>query len=442
METAKSPLMEPTRLSGWRLTMARVLWLTLTLAYLAILVSSTPRYLDHLAGDPYGLEYPLRQIGLSLRFFIWYVIVLNYLTVTALMIMAILIFIRKSNDRMALLVSLMMVAIGAVTLPISGVLANAGPEIALGYHAFRALGVGIGLAVLFTFPDGRFTPAWTRYLLVLWFLNGLSWLVFPQLAPMAAPADMRTKEQLWVLAFTLIWFGAGLMAQLYRYSQVKDAVRRQQIKWVVFGFSMFTVGMFAVSLPILLVPALRQPGSGLMGYLLIEIPFVLLCLTLVPLTIMFSVLKYQLWEIDALIRRTMAYSALTLALAVVYVISVLLLQTVLNQLIGRGDNLALVGSTLGIAALFNPLRERIQADIDRRFYRRKYDAEKLVTSFGASLRDKVEIDHLAFRLLDAAEETIQPESVELWLFGEQKEKTMMRVIRRMELTSEFRRRSG
>jgi hypothetical protein len=187
--------------------------------------------------------------------------------------------------------------------------------------------------------------------------------------------------------------------------------------------------MFAVSLPILLVPALRQPGSKLMIYLLIEIPFVLFCLTLVPLTIMLSILKYRLWEIDALIRRTLAYSALTVILAAVYGVSVLLLQTVFNRLIGRGDNLALVGSTLGIAALFNPLRERIQGNIDRRFYRRKYDAEKLVMSFGASLRDEVEIDQLAFRLLDASEETLQPEGVVLWLVEEHRGKVMLRVIR-------------
>jgi hypothetical protein len=429
MNAAKSSSIESTRLSGWPLVIARIGWLALTVIYLAILVSSMPLYWDQLSNDPYGLEASLEQIGLSMRFFVWYVITLNCLAAAALMIMAILIFMRKSNDWMALLISLMMVAIGAVTLPISGVLAKADAVIALGYHAFRALGVGIGLAVLFTFPDGRFTPGWTRHLLVLWFLNGLSWLIFPQLAPMAAPADMRTKEQLWVLAISLIWFGAGLFAQLYRYSRVKDPVRRQQTKWVVFGFSMFTVGMFAVSLPILLVPALRQPGSKLMIYLLIEIPFVLFCLTLVPLTIMLSILKYRLWEIDALIRRTLAYSALTVILAAVYGVSVLLLQTVFNRLIGRGDNLALVGSTLGIAALFNPLRERIQGNIDRRFYRRKYDAEKLVMSFGASLRDEVEIDQLAFRLLDASEETLQPEGVVLWLVEEHRGKVMLRVIR-------------
>jgi hypothetical protein len=247
---------------------------------------------------------------------------------------------------------------------------------------------------------------------------------------------MRTPEELLVLAITLSWFGAGLYAQIYRYTRVTDPIQRQQTKWVVFGFAMFMVGLFTVSLPILLLPSLRQPGTALLTYLLIEIPFVLFCFTFVPITIMISIMRYQLWDIDALIRRTLAYSALTATLVVLYFGSVLLLQALFNWLIGRGDNLALVGSTLAIAAIFNPLRSRIQGDIDRRFYRHKYDAEKLVMSFGASLRNEVEIDQLVLRLLLATQETLQPEGAELWLVDVRKGKMMIQVTR----SSGFQRR--
>jgi hypothetical protein len=240
---------------------------------------------------------------------------------------------------------------------------------------------------------------------------------------------MRTTGQLLVLASTLIWFGAGLFAQIYRFNRTTDPVQRQQTKWVVFGFVMFLVGMFAISLPVLFMPVLRQPGSALLIYLLIEITFVLFCLTLVPLTIMISILKYQLWDIDALIRRTLAYSVLTATLASLYFISVLLLQALFNWLVGQGDNLAIVGSTLAIAVVFNPLRKRIQGNIDRRFYRHKYDAERLVMSFGASLRDEVEIDQLANRLLLAVQGTFQPDGAELWLVDVQKGDLMLQVTR-------------
>ena len=422
--------LEGTLLTGRRLTIARALWLVLTIVYLVMLAVSIPMYWEYLLSDPYGLEDSLVQVGLSLNFFVIYVFSLNFIVIAVLVMMAILIFLRKSDDWMALLVSLMMVAIGAVTLPITGVLTGSGQVIALSYHALRALGVGIGLAVLFIFPNGRFVPGWTRYLLMLWFLNGLSWLFFPQLAPLPVPAEMRTPQQLWVLAFALTWFGAGLFAQVYRYNRTTDLVQRQQTKWVVFGFVMFLVGMFAISLPVLFMPVLRQPGLELMIYLLIEIPFVILCFTLVPLTIMISILKYQLWDIDALIRRTLAYSVLTVTLAGLYFISVLMLQALFNWLVGQAENnLALVGSTLAIAAAFNPLRTRIQGNIDRRFYRRKYDAERLVASFGASLRDEVEIDQLANRLLLAVQETFQPDGAELWLVDVQKSNSLLRVTR-------------
>lgn len=417
-----------TRLTGRRLILARAIWLGLTIIYLAMLAASLPLYWEKLLGDPYGLQELLAQIGLSLNFFVAYTVFLNCLVILALMVMAVLLFLRKSDDWMALMVSLMMVAIASVTLPVTGVLADAGSATSFIYHAMRALGVGIGLAVLFTFPDGRFTPRWTPYLLALWFLYGLSWLINPVLAPLAVPADMRTREQLFVLAFTLVWFGAGLFAQIYRYKRVNNQVQSQQTKWVVFGFVMFMVGMFAISLPVLLVPALRQPGPILMAYLLVEIPFVLACLTLVPVTIMISIMKYQLWEIDALIRRTLAYSVLTAMLAILYFGSVLLLQSVFDQLVGRADNLALIGSTLAIAALFNPLRTRVQGSIDRRFYRQKYDAEKLILSFGSLLRDEVEIDQLVFRILQASQETFHPEQSELWLVDIQN-KSFVNVLR-------------
>jgi hypothetical protein len=192
---------------------------------------------------------------------------------------------------------------------------------------------------------------------------------------------------------------------------------------------MFMIGIFAISLPVLLMPVLRQPGPELMVYLLIEIPFVIFCFILVPLTIMISILKYQLWDIDALIRRTLAYSVLTAILAGLYFVSVLLLQALFNWLVGRADNLALVGSTLAIAAVFNPLRTRIQANIDRRFYRHKYDAERLVASFGASLRDEVEIQQLTNRLLIAVQETLQPDGAELWLVDVQKRNLLLQVTR-------------
>src|SRR3990172_4456249 len=139
-------------------------------------------------------------------------------------------------------------------------------------------------------------------------------------------------------------------------------------------------------------------------------------LMLFPLTFAIAILRYRLWDIDILIRRTIAYTALTATLILIYFFTVLVLQRVFISITGesRSGTVTIV-STLSIAALFNPLRRRIQNSIDRRFYRQKYDAEKTLAAFSASLRDEVDLDALCDRLMAVVDNTLQPEHTLLWL---------------------------
>jgi hypothetical protein len=195
-------------------------------------------------------------------------------------------------------------------------------------------------------------------------------------------------------------------------------VQRQQTRWLVFPL-LASLLLFVV----LNVPT-PQPGSS--RYLLERMVNYLSTLSL-SLAVLIAILRYRLWDIDLIIRRTLIYSLLAGLLALAYFGSVVALESVFRSLTGQGQNqLVTVVSTLAIAALFVPLRSRVQAFIDRRFYRQKYDAARILSQFGASVRDDVDLDDLTARLVAVAEETLQPASVGVWLHSPAQPPSMSR----------------
>jgi hypothetical protein len=136
---------------------------------------------------------------------------------------------------------------------------------------------------------------------------------------------------------------------------------------------------------------------------------------LIPLSIALAILRYNLWEADVLINRALVYGSLTLSLAALYIGGVVGLQALSRAFVGQSSDLAIALATLVVAALFNPWRRRLQVFIDRRFYRHKYDASRILSNFSARLRDEVDLDHLAGDLATVVNDTVQPVSVALWL---------------------------
>jgi hypothetical protein len=177
---------------------------------------------------------------------------------------------------------------------------------------------------------------------------------------------------------------------------------------------------------LLLLPESMSP-EGIEGAPPLWLQLLMYALTLsfagVPVAIGFAVLKYRLYDIDIIINRTLVYGPLTVLLATTYVGSVVGLQSVFRALTGQESTLAVVASTLAIAALFSPLRRRVQGFVDRRFYRRKYDAAKTLAAFSDRLRDETDLEVLSKDLVGVVSATIQPEHVSLWLRPETASKT-------------------
>jgi hypothetical protein len=287
------------------------------------------------------------------------------------------------------------------------------------------------LAFVFVlFPTGRLpSPRWRPAVWLLGlqalFVAGLSlfltldlWLAFSQATafgldvtltpllergPLSAvthvrpiPELERPSNAMIFVALTVVLL--GLWAQISRYRR-GSSLQRQQIKWVILALIVWIIGLVLVALPI-----------GISSQIIFP-----LVSPLIPISIAVAILRYRLYDIDAIINRALVYSLLTGTLALVYFSSVVFMQQVLQPLTGQRSPLAVVASTLLMAALFTPLRRRIQRFIDRRFYRRKYSAAKTLARFAAVARDEIDLDDLTAELLHRVQETVQPEHLSLWL---------------------------
>jgi hypothetical protein len=195
-------------------------------------------------------------------------------------------------------------------------------------------------------------------------------------------------------------FLAALVALVVRFRRSRG-VERQQLKWITFSLVLIA-GAGAVN----------APGGAT------TLPFFLMMIALaaLPVAIGIAMLRYRLYDIDVVINRALVYAVLSATLVVTYLGTVLLLQLILSG-VTKNSSLAVAASTLAVAALFRPARRRIQAIVDRRFYRRKYDAAQTLERFGARLRDEIDLDALGVELRGVVAETMQPAHVSLWLRG-------------------------
>jgi hypothetical protein len=412
-----------TYLQGVWLVLARIAWVAVSVLAVGLFVGSLPSYFAylHVPGTSSSSApqltpsdvATLRGLGLSLDLYAWLDISVYIVILLAYVLSGIVLFWRKSDDRMALLASLSLVLFPVAFS--SNVLGNLPAAWALPAEIVELLGnLCLGL-FFFVFPSGRFVPRWAGLLMVAWIVYWIVSLFFANSA--------LANSWLFVFLFPSVVI-CMIVLQVYRYRRVSTPVQRQQTKWVIAGFA-FSFGPLVIGLT-LDFTLLTQffPKSSLVTSL-VQWPFDLLLL-LFPLSLGFAILRYRLWDIGVLINRTLVYALLTIMLGVIYAGLVIGFQVVLRGFIRQTNDVAIVISTLAIAALFQPLRHRIQNIIDRRFYRRKYDAVRTLAAFSATLRNEVDLATLSEQLVTVVEETMQPTHVSLWLRKTEQEEKLGR----------------
>jgi hypothetical protein len=274
----------------------------------------------------------------------------------------------------------------------------------------------LAMLLILYFPDGRpLSPRWGR---LAWMAAGALCVYLPLDALEPGPLQVfpflnnpiGASQSMWAILGPLrsiaillevVILLAAVFSLLLRLRRAQGD-ERQQIKWIIYAAAYFAITL-----------ALVFYGESRSTETVLRVATVLHVVSLAGLVAAtaIAIFKYRLYDIDIIINKTLVYGALTGALALVYFASVVLLQ----RIFPAESPVAIVLSTLAIAALFSPLRRRIQNAIDKRFYRRKYDAQRTLAAFSAQMRDEVELEQLSEALLSVVDETMQPAHVSLWL---------------------------
>lgn len=399
-----------TRLYGSRLLMTRTIWGIVVAFALVMFIAALfiyPRFFALAATPcsgnaclPFQLTpasfEALNKLGISpVVFLTVFLTLFSFIPAPVWIAVGVILVWRKSNDWYVLLVSLWLIVWGVGFTTDFGGVPLVVPVFYIPALVYNILYNLLIVPAILLFPNGRLAPRWSIGLVVIWTIAQ-----FP--IPFADPLQL------------LVIVGVGITL-IYRYVRILTPIQRQQAKWLIFAL-LIDIGVFWIGWRLLSLafPVIEAQGAlaGTLNGALWAITFLL-----VPISIGIAMLRYRLWDIDIIINRTLVYGLLTGILAAVYFGLVLSLQTLFSKFGGWESQspLIIVGSTLVIAALFQPLRHRIQNIIDRRFYRRKYDAKRTVTNFSATLRGEVDLAQLSEQLVTVVEETMQPEHVSLWI---------------------------
>ena len=396
-----------------QLSFTRAGWVAVAALCMALFITAIPMRWAELTRLVAATNAPhLGTLTLAPAMYVVSACVLELLGPLVFCILALLILWRRRDAVEAIRISAVLIAFGAALPGTAYAIISVTPIWRVMPGALQAIGWTALLIFAYLFPDGRWVPRWSRLLAPLWALWTTSFFALAERFLAGHPALIAVSYLIWVG-----WLGTGVCAQIYRYMRVATPLQRQQSKWVLLGFICALLGLLGVSAQQVLT--LAQGSAIRSSALAITLSLVIILLSSLPIpaSIAIAILRHNLYDIDRLINLTLVYGGLTFTLGTLYAAAVGLSQLVMRVITGQQNEtqLALVLSTLGTVALFHPLRRRIQTAIDRRFYRKRYDAATTIEAFAASLRTELDLTELSQRLVDVTYRTMKPRHISLWL---------------------------
>lgn len=396
-------------------SLSRAAWLMMVgfLAYTLLIL------VGHIIGFPIGYTYlhkvcengnvcgltlenvqALERHGLSIDFYANLFLVIEVVYILVCVGIALLIVLKKPGQWVPLGVSCFLLGFSAYEGVDYPALAIAYPLLSIPSQLLIGLGMGaLGMYALLTFPNGRFGSRWVLGYFLFQTIEGVCALFITN------PIFLVFDKVVGLTSFPII-----LGVLIYRYRRLLNAKERVATKWLIVSWSIF--------IPVVILSFLVLAITPADSFVLVFVSFLAFFGCGINITgFLMAVVYANAFNIDIFIRRTLVYTLLTAILILVYTGLVLGSQFVLATFSAQvaGSQVILVGSTLVIAALFQPLRRRLQHTIDRRFYRQKYDASRIIEHFSASLRSEIDLAELSERLLAVVQETMQPSHVSLWL---------------------------
>ena len=406
---------------AWRLIAVGV-WSILSLSFLSLFLLDLALDYQQLQAACQGAEcnylavssaefVALEGIGWSTQTYALIMTLMPTITVVIFWILAGLIFWRHPDFYTGLGVSLTVLVMPITMIADTDNVVSNYPDLNLPVIIISGIGTALLLMFLYLLPNGKFYPRWAAIpmFISIVIIELLNWFVFTD------PGNGSETATTALFSLFIALIALPFVFQLLRYLRFSTPTERLQTRWLLFGFFVFilSVPIFAIFFGGFVDFSPGQPRllASIAGW------FLTLAASLaLPVTVAIAILRYRLWNVDLIIRKTLVYVFLTAALFVIYFGFIVLLQSLFGGLLGDRDNaLATVISTLAVAAMFNPMRRRIQELIDRRFYRQKYDKVKVLASFNSGLRDEVDLDRLGDAIAGVVNQTMQPTSVSLWL---------------------------